>query len=712
MKKWIGVLLLVALSAVVFSQNPNRNYLSHKIKDRHLEIFTSDGIYVFKPFSNQIIETAFIPNGEVFDTHSWSVVMKPQKVEISFEETESTIACNTDGISVEITKDPFQITYYFKDQLLTSEKRGYIKTDSTKEIEFNLTDNEVLYGGGTRVLGMNRRGNRLELYNKAHYGYTTESKLMNYCIPLVLSSEKYAIHFDNAPIGFLDLDSKGNNTLTYETISGRMVYQVVAGDSWYNIIDAYTDLTGKQPMPPRWVFGNFSSRFGYHSEAETRMTVNKFLEDSIPLDAVVIDIYWFGPDIFDYMGNLKFWADSFPTPDKMIADFKTQGIKTVLVTEPFILTTSDRWQEAVEHEILATDSIGNPYTYDFYFGNTGLIDIFKPDARWWFWNIYKSLTDRGVAGWWGDLGEPEVHPAGLQHVAGSADELHNVYGHEWAKLIYWGYQKYYPEQRPFILMRSGAAGSQHYGMIPWTGDVDRSWGGLKPQNELSLQMGMQGLAYLHSDAGGFANGVTFDPELYTRWLQYAVFQPLFRPHAQEHIAAEPVFHDDQTKGLAKKAIELRYSMLPYNYTLAFENSQNGAPLMRPLFFDETENSKLLTYDRCYLWGNDLLVAPVTDSLAVANEVYFPKGSNWFDFYSGLKYEGGSIQKIDLKEDHIPVFARGGAMIPMIEPIMTTDNYSTQKIKIQYYFDPQASTSIANIYDDDGITPFAFRKGKI
>ena len=712
MKKFFGLLSTILFwFSTISGQNSDRIYLGASENNSHLEVTTNEGTYIFKPYSNYIMETAFVPKGEVLNTQSWSVVLLPEKVDMIFEDNPTQLIFRSGGIAVQINKSPFQITYLYKDRKLVSEKAGYIKTDTTKEIEFNLTADEVLYGGGTRVLGMNRRGYRLELYNKAHYGYTTHSELMNYCIPMVLSSQRYAIHFDNAPIGFLDLDSKRNNTLKYETVSGRMVYQVVAADSWPEIMDAYTNLTGKQPLPPRWAFGNFSSRFGYHSEAETRMTVNKFLEDSIPLDAIVIDIYWFGPDIFGYMGNLEFWTDSFPTPDKMIADFKAKGVKTVLVTEPFILTTSDRWQEAVDKQILGTDSIGNPYTYNFYFGNTGLIDIFKPAARDWFWDIYKSFTDRGVAGWWGDLGEPEVHPAGLQHVVGSANEVHNVYGHEWAKMIYEGYQNDFSDQRPFILMRSGAAGSQHYGMIPWTGDVDRSWGGLKPQNELSLQMGMQGLAYLHSDAGGFANGVTFDPGLYSRWLQFAVFQPLFRPHAQEHIAAEPVFHDTHTKALAKEAIELRYSLMPYNYTLAFENSQNGMPFMRPLFFEQPENKKMLVYDKSYLWGNDLLVSPVVDSAAVSQSVYFPEGSNWFDFYDHGKYAGGSNSEVELVEEHIPVFARGGALIPMIDPVMSSDQYSTERLELQFYFDPEVESSEANLYDDDGITSFAFEKGK-
>src|SRR5690606_12357773 len=471
----------------------------------------------------------------------------------------------------------------------------------------------------------------------------THSELMNYTMPIVMSSETYLIHFDNAPIGFLDLDSKKNNTLAYETISGRKTYQVVVGDSWYDLVDNYTDLTGKQPMPPRWSLGNFSSRFGYHTQKEVEETVQKFRDEQIPLDAIIIDIYWFGKDIQGHMGNLEFLKDSFPNPTQMIKDLKAKNVNTILVTEPFILTTSKRWQEAVEKDILANDSIGNPFKFDFYFGNTALIDIYNPKGKAWFWKIYKELADMGVTGIWGDLGEPEVHPSKLLHATGTADEVHNIYGHDWARLVYEGYQRDFPDQRPFILMRAGYSGSQRFGMIPWSGDVNRSWGGLQSQPEIALQMGMQGLGYMHSDLGGFA-GDNLDEELYTRWLQYGVFQPIYRPHAQEAVPAEPVFRAPKTKALAKKSIELRYKLLPYNYTLVFQNHQNGTPLMRPLFFeDDTQN--LQTDASEYFWGDAFLISPVMKSGITEKEIYFPKNHVWFDFYTDEKFEGGTTKII-------------------------------------------------------------------
>ncbi|REE80024.1 oligosaccharide 4-alpha-D-glucosyltransferase [Lutibacter oceani] len=705
----LNILLLLFVGFFVNAQNPNRKLVSFDEKDGLVTIETNDGFYLIKPFSTKIIETSFIPKGEVYNPISHAVVLQPKKVKFKISESDNSITISTSGILVKVIKSPFQVTYFYKNKPIISERKGYIKNEENEVLDFNLSATEILYGGGARALGMNRRGNRLQLYNRAHYGYETHSELMNFTIPLVYSSNLYAVHFDNAPIGYLDLDSKKDNSLQYETVSGRKTYQVVAGDSWKDLVQQYTTLTGKQPMIPRWALGNFSSRFGYHSQKEVLNTINKFKEEEIPVDAVILDLYWFGKDIKGTMGNLEFYKDSFPNPQKMIADLKTKGVKTILITEPFVLTTSNKWNEAVEKDILGKTKEGKPYTYDFYFGNTGIIDIFKPEGEQWFWNVYKKHNNMGVAGWWGDLGEPELHPSDLLHATGTADEVHNIYGHNWAKLIFEGYQKEFPNQRPFILMRAGYSGSQHYGLIPWSGDVNRSWGGLQSQVEIALQMGMQGLGYMHSDLGGFA-GANLDDELYTRWLQYGVFQPIFRPHAQEEVPSEPVFREQNTKELAKKSIKLRYNLLPYNYTLSFENNKNGTPLMRPLFFEDSTIT-MLNNDKTYLWGNNFLVSPIVKSGIKQQEVTFPKNSNWYHFYTDEKVEGGQTLTVDLVEESIPTYVRGGAFIPMIESIQNTSKYNLSKFDLHFYFDETLKESEGKLYNDDGETPNAFEKGQ-
>ena len=708
--KNLFLIIFYGISISVFSQNSNRKFIKLISNDSVVKLQTNDGWYRIKPYSSKIIETSFIPNGEIFNPHSDAVILKPKKNSFKVYENNQNITISTTGIKAIITKNPFQIHYYYKNNFLISERKGYEKTDKYEIIDFNLTQTEVLYGAGERALGMNRRGYKLQLYNRAHYGYETHSELMNYSMPLIYSSKKYAILFDNAPIGYLDLDSKKDNSLQYETISGRKTYQIIASNQWSDLVSQYVTLTGKQPLIPRWALGNFSSRFGYHSQKEVENTVQKFIDDKIPVDAVIIDLYWFGKTIKGTMGNLEFYRDSFPNPKKMIANLKKKGVKTILVTEPFILTTSNKWQEVVDKNILGKTKLGKPYTFDFYFGHTGLIDIFKPSAKKWFWDIYKNYTKNyDVAGWWGDLGEPEVHPSNLIHVNGTADEVHNIYGHNWAKLIYEGYQKDFPNQRPFILMRAGYAGSQRYGLIPWSGDVNRTWGGLQSQPEIALQMGMQGLAFSHSDLGGFA-GANLDDELYTRWLQYGVFQPIFRPHAQEEVPSEPVFREAETKELAKKSIELRYRLLPYNYTLAFENHIKGTPLMRPVFFEDISSKKLLIYDKTYFWGDSFLVSPVLKSGIKKQEVYFPDNFNWYNFYTDEKVVGGQTKEVTLHRNYIPTYVRGGAFVPMIKTIQNTTNYNLKNVELHFYFDKSVKESEGKLYNDDGETPHAFENG--
>ena len=737
MKKLILFLFVTSLG---WGQNATRQFDHVEKSVNGYQVSVSDGVYYFSAYSGKIVETTFIPIGQKHPVNSHAVIASPKTDELVMNQSNAMIILTTnEGLEVKITKKPFQISYWYQKKPVISENWGYEKAEEVEKIHFNLTQDEMLYGAGARALGMNRRGYRLQLYNRAHYGYEEHSELMNYTMPMVVSNKCYAIHFDNAQIGYLDLDSKKNNMLTYETIGGRKTYQVIVGSDWKDLLKEYTSITGHQPMPPRWAFGNFASRFGYHSETEAREVVNQFRKDSIPLDAIIFDLYWFGKEIQGTLGNLSFYTDSFPHPKEMISHFKNQGVKTVLITEPFILTTSKKWQESVDKKILGTNELGAPFTYDFYFGNTGLIDVFKPEARTWFWDIYKDLHSYGARGFWGDLGEPEVHPAKLKHVVGYADEVHNIYGHEWAKLIYEGYQKDFPNERPFILMRSGSTGTQRFGIIPWSGDVNRTWGGLRPQMEISMQMGLQGIGYMHSDLGGFA-GANDDPELYVRWLQYGVFQPVFRPHGQQEVASEAIFKDEKTKQLAKAAIELRYQMLPYNYTLAFENHLHGTPLMRPVFMEDKNAKWSESSADEYMWGSCFLVNPITNKMEGSTHpiqvVQAPAGT-WYDFMSGSmlnplkraeltyvpdeklkesKKTNPSSSKIDqvflVNGDlsSIPVLVKGGSFAPMSPTIQTTDNYTDTTVIIHYYDGPELTESQGIWYEDDGLTNEAYEKG--
>ncbi len=683
-------------------------YLSHKVDNQSLVIATDTGKVTLTAFSDSAIEVFYQPD-HVKQLPSFAIDGLPESTIVSVKNELNTLVFSTSSISAEITKSPFSISYKRDNELIVEEEIGLFVQDTVRGFRFKLTKQEKLMGGGQRVLGMDRRGHRMPLYNKAHYGYTTESNQMYYSLPAVLSNKKYALVFDNSARGNLDIGYTEKDILQFDAVGGRTSYLLIVGENYPDLLANFTGLTGKQPLPPRWALGNFASRFGYRSAAEAKSTVKAFQDNDFPLDAIVFDLFWFGPDFKGYMGNLDWDLNAFPEPESLVDSFASQGIQTVLISEPFVLTTSKNWQYADQAGLLAKNNAGQSRVFDFFFGETGLIDVFNQEAEIWFSDAYKRLYNQGVRGWWGDLGEPEVHPSDALHQLGdqtaTADEVHNAYGHKWAKLVYETQRNLDNSTRPMVMMRSGFVGSQRYGMIPWTGDVSRSWGGLKPQVELSLQMSMFGLAYTHSDLGGFAGGEAFDREMYIRWLQYGVFQPIYRPHAQENIAPEPIFHDQLTKDILREYVKLRYRLLPYNYSLAFQNSQTGMPLMRPMVFEDESNDGWFDINDQYLWGDAFLIKPVTEPGAESVQMILPEGV-WFDFWQDTKYVGTTTAKIKTRLDHLPVLVRAGAFVPMVEPVSSTMHYSTEELILHYYHDESVSLSKYQMFDDNGNDPNA------
>ena len=707
--KRVSIFILFYFFTFCSSVAEARNYLDHQLQQNKLVINTDEGTINLKFYTPLALEVFFQPP-HIKQLPSYAISAHSTDIQLNLQAKSDHLLLSSKQLTVRINKQPLQLSYYKNGKLLATEESGFFVHDSLRGVRFKLDNTEKILGGGERVLGMDRRGQRLPLYNRAHYGYTTQSLQMNYSLPVIMSSKKYLILFDNTAKGFLDIGKSERNILQFEAVAGRTSYVFVAGDTYPKLIENYVTVTGKQPMLPRWALGNFASRFGYHSEQQARNVVAKFKQADIPLDAIIFDLYWFGKDLKGYMGNLAWDKSAFPTPVNMINDFNQQGIKTILITEPFVLTSSTKWQDAVDNHALALNLAGKPKIYDFYFGNTSLIDVFSHSGQKWFWQSYKKLLNQGVAGWWGDLGEPEVHPSDTIHSVGTGDEIHNVYGHKWAEMIFTKQLAAFPNKRPFILMRSGFAGSQRFGMIPWTGDVSRSWGGLKPQVELNLQMGLFGLAYTHSDLGGFA-GDNADDELYIRWLQYGVFQPIYRPHAQENIASEPVFRSEKVQKIIRKFIKLRYQLLPYNYTLAYQNSLTGMPLMRPVFFENEQNTDLIDIKNNYFWGDAFFVVPVTDPATklVFKNVQLPKGV-WFNYFDDSKYAGNQNITVPLTIEHIPIFVRAGAFVPMIAAIKNTEEYSSKQLNVHYYADNSVPQATYQMYEDDGKTFHARQKG--
>jgi oligosaccharide 4-alpha-D-glucosyltransferase len=597
------------------------------------------------------------------------------------------------------------------------DKRGF---------RFRMNPHESWFGGGERTLPMKRNGQRIDLYNTPHYGYELMADRLNYSVPFVLSTAGYGLLFENPSKGFMDFGKTTPNELEVGFSSGNLNVYIIPGKTPKQILQAYFSLTGTQPLPPRWALGNFVSRFGYRNEAEVKEVVQRMQTDRFPMDALVIDIFWFGDSIKGTLGNLE-WVNktAWPNPRKMMADLKKENIKTILVTEPFFLKGTRQFEKSLPY--LAKDSMGNPFMLtDFYFGYGGLIDLFRPDARQWFWQFYRQQNMLGAGGWWGDLGEPEKHPSGIYHDLSyfgitrkmGADEVHNLYGHMWTKMVYENWKKDHPEKRLFFLNRAGYAGSQRYSIFPWTGDVSRTWNGLKAQLPNLQSMSLSGIPYIHSDAGGFSNVPDNDQELYVRWVQMAAFTPVFRPHGTavgplekdvNHLPSEPTYKEEPYKTYARQSIQLRYRLLPYLYTQAWQHTAKGTAIIRPLFYADVADSNLMLAQDQFMCGDALLVSPVLEKGATHRTLYLPKGG-WYDWHRHNYETGGVWKKVSVQMDKLPLYVKSGSVVPIWpanNPTSTAAYNPSETFTLRWFAGPSADTSF--LYDDDGADPDALHK---
>ncbi len=593
---------------------------------------------------------------------------------------------------------PLEITFYYKLKK-TARWLGLEKKEGEAfSLKFDIKKEKFITGGGMRAIPLNVLGRRLELRNQPRYGYGFGAENLNYSIPLFIMGSGYALFFDNTSKGWADIGFSHQGLLELEACGGRVSFCLIPGNSIDEITRRFTDLTGHQPLPPLWAFGHLQSRMAYKSQYQVDSITRATLQAGFPLDAMVIDLFWFGNSLFNTMGNLDWYQPHWPEPVKMLREWKGKGVKTVLITEPYIVKGSNSWHEADSLGILGKTKDGKTFVLEqFYFGHGGVIDVTHPEARRWIWKKYDTLLKQGVEGWWIDLAEPEHHPDGIYYSAGTSELIHNAFGHLWDKMLYDNYQVYYPDRRIFNLNRSGFAGSQRYGVLPWTGDVSRSWSGLKAQIPILLNMGMCGVAYVHSDAGGFAQGV-FDEELYIRWLQFACFSPILRPHGSG-IPSEPIFYSQPTQDIVRYFMRLRYQLLPYNYTLAYENTQSGTPLARAIFASCLAPQNDLEH-WSYFWGPSLLISPIVNKNEKWHLVRLPEGE-WYYFFNDKVYKGNRRLSIQNKLEEFPIFVKAGSFLPMVPPIQNTAQYNTDTLLIHYYPLGKPHQSSFSIYIDDG-----------
>jgi len=684
------------------------NFTGYSIEGKATTVHAGTTSVRFIFSTPEIVRVDFLP-GPATVLDSSFVVIRDTTADVatSIEETDSSVAITSASMKVVCGKTPLRIGYYdgAGKLLLAEPASGGLATNQAARIAaFTLNQDDHFYGTGERGTNMDRRGQAFDSYNTQNYGYSSALSTMNTNIPFITTSGGYALYFENTYPGHFDFGVSHASQFTYNVAGGELSYFVLVAPTVADQLERYTWLTGRQPLPPRWAFGFLQSKYGYQSQTEATSIVQTMRQKQIPCDAIILDLYW-----YQAMGDLAWNTSAWPQPFTMMSDFLAQGIKTIVITEPYVVQSSINFSEASSNAYLAKDSLDQPYLLSNWWScgcNAGLLDISNPAAQTWWWNKHPGFFGTELSGIWTDLGEPETHPQDMVHYLGSTAKVHNIYNLLWAKTIFEGFQQFRPGQRLFNLTRSGYAGIQRYGVIPWSGDVGKSFGGLAVQPAMMLGMGMSGLAYHNSDIGGFCCGTT-TPELYVRWMQYGTFCPITRAHGTGQ-PTEPWGYGAQAESLCTKFIQLRYQLLPYIYTMAYENYETGLPLARPLFFDDASDNNLTNESSSYLWGDAFLVSPVVQAGQTSKLVYLPRGT-WIDFWTDNVYQGGSMISAPAPLDKMPLFVKAGSIIPL-QPVMNYFDERPLDTLILRTYPVAGSQNTFTLYEDDGKT-LDYQSGK-
>ena len=678
-------------------------------------VLTGKGLVQVTPITENIFRITTSPSATPLpQVPSQAAVITPSDSGIHVASTPTLVIISSPTTTVKVDRQTGCVRFYDENgELLLSEADGVDNSSRVKTISFTGGADEHFSGAGERGHSTVLNGDTLINYNRPTYGYGAGDgriSQMNITVPYIASDLGYGILFDDYNKSRLIL----GDTILYESDTPKpLSYYFINGEE-ANLASTtrnYATLTGHQPLPPFWTLGYITSKYGYKSQAETLSVIDTLKQKGFPVDGIVLDLYWYGTETD--MGRLKWMEENWPDPKGMMATLREQGVNLIPIHQPYYNKKGaiDNYNELKEKDLLTKDGDGNIQDVTTWVGEAGMLDITKPEGAEWLWSHLRPLTEEGLAGWWGDLGEPEVHPENILHANGeTASEFHNRYGNEWSRIVYEGLRKDFPDMRPMLMMRGGTAGLQRYSVFPWSGDVSRSWEGMQAQIPIMLNTGLSGLGYMSSDLGGFAvdRQHPTDPELYVRWLQMGAFTPTFRTHAQEK--PEP-YHYPQHEKTILSIIRERYRWLPYNYTLAFQNATEGLPLVRPLNFrGENSAPAYAEVKDEYLWGDNVLVAPVMTKGARSRKVLFPAGQ-WIDWSNpSLKYSGGTTATVKAPLDKLPLFVRAGSFIPQYtEPIDNVTQYNPQFLTVKYF--PAKEWSNYTLFDDNRLSPTSLEDGQ-
>ena len=681
-----------------------------------------------------IFRIRYSPDGVFLPDFSYALDpdFEPEKVTVRLEERDGEYLLDSGALQVVVSKSDLKLKFYDQDDRTICEdeagfsaKRTILKGWCKLQMEKKCHKKEVFFGLGDKACGTNLAGKKFENWCSDSYAFGRKTDPLYRAVPFYYALNQgiaYGIFFDNSFRTNFDFDTQETGTTLFSADGGELNYYFLNGPSLSEVARSYARLTGTHALPPIWALGYHQCRWSYHPDSHVREIAAEFRDRKIPCDAIYLDI--------DYMDGYRCFTwdkNAFPNPKLLVDDLREMGFQTVTMIDPGIKEDPGYavYREGLEQNMFLRTVDGLVAKAPVWPGFCAFPDYTHPDVRAWWGNLYTSLyNDIGVAGFWNDMNEPavfHVHHKTLpddvmHHHEGypcSHRKAHNIYGQQMNRASWEGFRALKPEKRPFLLSRASFSGGQRFSAI-WTGDNCSDWEHLQIANIQCQRLAVSGFSFCGTDIGGFAGNA--EGELFVRWLQLGVFHPLMRVHsigkhaagdampAEEAELIDPALHvadqepwsfGEKWTDLAKKAIELRYCLLPCLYSAMWLHTLDGSPVLRHLAFADAQDPKLWDVERDFLFGEHLLVSPVVQSKVQRQGVYLPKG-NWYYFWTGQLGNGEVF--VNVMPDQIPFFVREGAVLP-VYPIRQHVGEAIDELTLYVYYKNGLETS--HLYEDSG-----------
>jgi alpha-glucosidase len=681
-----------------------------------------EGTMAITPISDDVIRFRFTTSNSFGRDHSYAVINSnlgpcAARAEIGIEASTLTTA----SLKVTVRNNLLGVTVENSagESLDADDPEcGIAFAGPSFRVAKRLREEEHVYGFGEKNGRLDKRGWALGgynyvMWNSDTYKYDSSTDPLYVSVPFYMVTRHghaHGIFLDNTWRSTFDVGHDSGDLLTFGAEGGDLDYYFINGPDPKQVVERYTALTGRMPLPPLWSLGYNQCRYSYYPESRVRLLADTFRQKKIPADVIWLDIH--------YQDNFKPFTwnhDRFPNPKKMIEDLRAEGFHTICIVDAHPKKESGY---APYDTGLAGDDFVKQPDGSIYEGpvwpskaekNPGpsvFPDFSRPKAREWWGSLCQPLLDIGVAGIWNDMNEPSVFipPSGTmppdlvfdnEGQPASEREIHNVYGQLMSRATFEGLSRLHPNERPFVLTRATYAGGQRFAAV-WPGDNSSDWSSLRQSIPTLLGLGLSGFPFVGCDIGGFVGSDS--PELYTRWLQTGVFYPFMRSHSDLGSPdKEPWSFGYDHEAINKRLIELRYQLLPYIYNVMQQASATGAPAMRPLFMEFPKDEPAAIIDDEFLFGRDLLVAPVLQEGASEREVYLPK-CDWYDYWTGRVYTNGGSIRVPVSLASLPIFVRGGGFIFRQPVVQNTGEMSGNALRVLI---APALKSESALYEDDG-----------